>query len=269
MSPITKTIIESRRCSKCKSDKALSEFHAKPSSWCKQCCKDTNLAYRRTEKGLLRKIYACQKNASKERGHPKPSYTFEELVEWVKNQGNFEGLYKRWVRSGYKKELIPSIDRKDDYKGYSFDNLLRICTWRENHLRGLYDRKHGINNKSNVGVASFTVDGKLVKKYHSIHEASRQTGYTDNSIYKAARKMIAKCGGLVWEYTDESKKKEYPKPDTREYMRNYMGKYRKRDDNKAYMHEYWQKYYPLQKARAKQDQISSLNETLEFLKKSL
>ena len=42
--------------------------------------------------------------------------------------------------------LAPSIDRKDDYKPYTFDNI-QLTTWQQNKAKGHEDCKNGINNK--------------------------------------------------------------------------------------------------------------------------
>ena len=40
-------------------------------------------------------------------------------------------LFLKWQSSNYKRNLAPSIDRKDDTKGYSFENIT-VMTWKEN-----------------------------------------------------------------------------------------------------------------------------------------
>ena len=88
-------------------------------------------AYKRTIDGLISRIYYSQKGSSKRREHNPPTYSKEQLHVWMTSQVNFNNLYINWVASGYKKDLVPSVDRLDDYKGYSFDNI-QLMTWREN-----------------------------------------------------------------------------------------------------------------------------------------
>lgn len=50
----------------------------------------------------------------------------EEFMEWCykeSNKNSFIKLQKIWKESGYKRTLAPSIDRIDNEKGYSIDNL--------------------------------------------------------------------------------------------------------------------------------------------------
>ena len=93
-------------------------------------------AYIRTVKGLIVSIYGRQKKSSKKRGHQLPTYSKEELHVWITSQSNFKELYDNWIASDCDMWLIPSVDRLDDAKGYSFNNI-QLITWRENHEKGL------------------------------------------------------------------------------------------------------------------------------------
>lgn len=90
--------------------------------------------FRLTAKGLSSRIYEKQKHSSKKRGHAPPNYTLAAFRDWLYNHDSFVALYNNWFDSGFKTELIPSVDRLDDEKGYSFDNI-RLVTWRENNIK--------------------------------------------------------------------------------------------------------------------------------------
>ena len=63
----------------------------------------------RTKKGKIANIYHQQKASSKVRGHDAPMYSQAELQEWVLSKYIFHYLHKRWVKSGYKKELVTGL----------------------------------------------------------------------------------------------------------------------------------------------------------------
>ena len=93
--------------------------------------------------GLTGKMLRGMKVRSEKRGHEPPTFTLEELREWIFSQPNFDTLYDNWVASEYDRTLIPSCDRLDDDLGYSFSNI-RLVTWKEN-----YDKQH--DKTRNIG----------------------------------------------------------------------------------------------------------------------
>jgi len=156
---------------------------------------------RHTRDGFIASLYNSQVSRSKKRGHAKPSYTKSELSAWVYGQVNFDSLYLNWVNSGYSRDKAPSVDRADDYQGYSLSNLLRICTSRENSDRSYLDRKEGLSNKTNKEVTQRRLDDTIVAKYHSASKASRETGISLGAISECANGKIKHARGYRWTYT--------------------------------------------------------------------
>ena len=162
---------------------------------CKECVKKdskNNLknrgikysgSYERTEKGVIRVIYKTQKSNSKRRGHNPPTYTKEELKEWLYKNG-FKKLYDEWVSSGYDKIKKPSVDRIDDFKSYSFENI-RLTTWGANKLHQVED---ALSGKGTSGRKCKPVlqlkDGGLVAEYVSFSECRRVMGYSMEKTLK-------------------------------------------------------------------------------------
>ena len=126
-----------KKCSKCKNIKELTEFCKDKNRedglfpQCKECCKGRRLAYKKTKEGLVAKIYSSQCGSSKQRGHNQPTYTQSELQEWIYSQKKFHVLYDNWKRLDYQSRYKPSVDRKDDYIGYTISNI-QLMTWQEN-----------------------------------------------------------------------------------------------------------------------------------------
>lgn len=134
---------------------------------------DKSRAYYRTVKGLLRRIYNNQKMTSKKMGRNPPTYSYEELHDWVTSQPNFQKLYDAWVNSDYKKELIPSIDRKDNYQSYTLSNI-QLITFQENlkNQKNQNISEECLHTKSK-GVRQLSLDGVVLQEFGSIANAMR------------------------------------------------------------------------------------------------
>ena len=187
-------IQEKKVCIKCKQEKTFEYFSKSKNkkdglnSICKVCDIKRVKEYVKTIPGLISEIYACQRKHSKKRNHNMPNYTKQEFGEWLLSQINFDILYNQWVKSGYKNELKPSVDRLDDYKGYSFDNI-QLITWGENREKGTRDVKSGINNKKSKAVLQYDLDMNFIREFHSLRFASRETGFERANI-------LACCKGI-------------------------------------------------------------------------
>lgn len=84
---------------------------------------------------------------------------------------------------------------------YDLSNL-EWCTALENNLHA---RDNGLHiSDGDKAVEQFTVDGRYVRQYKSISEASRQTGANRCAIGKVARGVsrYKTAGGFVWRYAN-------------------------------------------------------------------
>ena len=170
---------------------------------CKKCIKKRNKRYRRTKNGVISTIYNGQKIRSRKRKWRPPSYTNEELGNWLLNQSLFHQLYSAWKNSNYNSEVKPSCDRIDDYKPYALDNL-QLMTWKQNHTKSCLDRRNGNNNKTNKAVVQLTLKRqKIVDEYCSIREAERVTGIANQNIYSCCVQHYTHAGGYIWKYKKE------------------------------------------------------------------
>lgn len=191
--------MKDKNCPTCKTIKAIDCFtrdKARPDGLrgaCKDCTNNAGREARRTKKGLAIHIYKHQKQASKKRHHPQPSYTKDEFVKWCLDQEIFHRLYTNWVGSNYSKWSVPSADRLDDYKPYSFDNI-QLVSYQDNFDKGNKDRREGRNNKMSKGVNCYSLDGVLIRSYPSIRRASRDTGINQTSIGTVCRGKTVRSG---------------------------------------------------------------------------
>ena len=165
-------------CTRCGLEKDLTEFNKnkKHKDWYSYSCKDCIKEYFRTKHWLITKIYSTQMAKSRKRWHKAPMYTHLELEQWILKQSNFEELYKNWEESNYKKDLVPSCDRKDNYKSYTFDNI-QLMTWEENR-NNLYEHMRSWKlihwNKPQRAVMGTNIKTWETFKFVSINDALRK-----------------------------------------------------------------------------------------------
>ena len=197
-------------CTICKISKPLSTYKIVPKnkdgyhSKCKKCLAAYNLSINRSKKGLISILFTRQVTNSKLRGHKPPKYTRKEFTEWLDTSTVFVSLYNNWVQSGFNSKLAPSIDRLDDFKGYSFDNI-QLITWEDNRRKAHVDHKNGISTHTGKtatkAVLQYTKDKIFIKEFASVSEASRQLGLkTHTGISKTCTGDRKSAGGFYWEF---------------------------------------------------------------------
>lgn len=219
--PLLKQVALTYRCSKCQIAKTINSFNRDSSrrygirAECRDCLAAYFSLYRKTKEGLITGIYNSQRRSSKRRGYANPSYSRGEFISWCLEQEAFHHLYELWVSSDYDMMEIPSVDRLDDYKPYSFDNI-QLMTWRENKAKGHLDEVVGRNKKKSKAVNQYDLSGNLIATYHSTHNASRITGVNQAGISGVCNGKVVKkgyksngeprsgvpktAGGFIWKF---------------------------------------------------------------------
>jgi hypothetical protein len=172
-------------------------------SICKVCCNNISKEYIKTKEWLSLKMYDWQKRSSKKRGYNLPNYTLKEFRYWLFSQENFNSIYNNWIDSWYEKDLIPSVDRLDDYISYTIENI-RLTTWLENKSKWHTDRKSWINNKNSKSVISIDLITWEEKQYYSIMQASRETWTNRWNISSCCNgnNYYKTVWGFKWKYVD-------------------------------------------------------------------
>lgn len=158
---------------------------------------------RRTKEGCAESLYNQHKHRCVRNGYGDVGYTKNELYEWLIAQDLFHKLFDNWVAGGYSRWDAPSVDRKDDYKGYCFDNI-QLMTWKENFDKGHYDAKNGINNKHNSPVDKYDLQGVFICSYHSASTASRDTGVDSSSIGRVCNYKQLTAGEFIWKWKNDA-----------------------------------------------------------------
>jgi len=189
-----------RLCFSCKKEQPENCFanNAKRINYeCKTCSATRRQELNRSKEGRIKAMYNGQKSSSRRRGHPLPSYTRQELIDWVLTQPEYDDLYDSWVASGYVKSKIPSIDRLEDDKPYSITNI-RLTTWEVNQEEAYKGIKNGTIQNHHKVVTQRKLDGTKVATYVSISEAARQTGIHNTSISSCLSGRYKTAGGYLW-----------------------------------------------------------------------
>jgi hypothetical protein len=154
------------------------------------------IPYYKREKSVINRMYAQQKLRNLRKFGIELSYTKQQLEVWLYKNGYYN-LYVNWVNCGYQRDLAPSVDRLDDYKGYSLDNI-RLVTWLDNRNKGAKDVRSGINTKTTKAVVKLDLEGKALEEFHSIRSAERMTGLFSSEISRCCNGKAKTSGGYKW-----------------------------------------------------------------------
>jgi len=157
----------------------------------------------KTKEGLANRMYWSQCGTSKTRADNPPTYSKKEFKEWLFSQTLFHILFDNWKRLDYQKEYVPSVDRKDDYIGYTMDNI-QLMTWAENNQKFKEDMKKGKNTKKCKAIRQYK-DGVFIEEFISLSEASETTGVNAGNISEICNgaKGHKTAGGFFWEWAKD------------------------------------------------------------------
>ena len=191
-------------CSWCKVERPYADFRKRKTaldgkrSQCKFCEDSIKREKDRTKLGKAKRIALQQHHSAKRRGHSLPSYTREELVEWLFSLEKYHILYDRWKRSGFIKSLAPSVNRIDPNKSYTMDNI-ELITWGENHRLAVEDRINGVDHYANP-VLQFSLDDEFIAEWKSAHFAADFLNISCSAIQNCCRGETKASCGYKWKY---------------------------------------------------------------------
>lgn len=200
----------SKKCTKCNIEKSILEFNKNKKHKdgltykCKKCIRNYKLKYNRSLLNKIKIIYRQQFYKSKQRGHDTPSYNINQFINYCLNSKKFIKLYDNWVINDYDSLYAPSIDRLDDYKGYSFDNI-QVVTWRENKYNLYKSKIKGVNNKQSTAILKFDLNGNFIKEYYSISQAARSNKIGRSNIWMCAKNKRISTGGYKWKFKNNDR----------------------------------------------------------------
>ena len=200
-----------KTCNKCLVLKPLADFKNKKDNkdglhgTCGPCLKKAKAIYKNTTKGFCTLLYGNQRVDSKYRNMPMPDYSSKELHIWLLENTNFKERLGLWVKNGSKKRdpTMPSIDRIDNTKPYTFENI-QLTSLEMNHAKNHLDNLNGVVLNGNHTPILQLLNGKLVREFISQHEAERITGIAQQNIWKCLNKKRKTAGTFSWKYKDKN-----------------------------------------------------------------
>ena len=147
--------------------------------------KKKKINYYRTMNGFLTHRYASMKQRNV------VSFSKEELSKWLDCRKRlFEKLLIEWKKNGFKREFSPSINRIDDFKGYSIDNI-ELITWKKNNELGI----NSIKTKKQKERPVTLHKGNENVDFNSIKDACKFLNVTHQSVCKVVNGKYKTCKG--------------------------------------------------------------------------
>lgn len=95
----------------------------------------------------------------------------------------------------------PIINHKDENRLNNRVDNLEWCTWKYNSNYGDCNLK--IGKKLSKSVAQYDLNGNLIKKYDSISDVSRKTGYNISYLSNCCNDKYEKAYNYKWKYINE------------------------------------------------------------------
>lgn len=194
-----------KKCTKCKTEKDLSEFgrHSQGRNGynpvCKICNAEQTRLFKRTIPGHITNIYKNQKRNSVERNHIMPNCTRNELLDFALSDSNYNRIHNNWVTSEYDNSLSPSYDRINDYKPYTLNNI-GIKTGGEHCAKTGLDKINGFNNKASKSVMAISIISGEKILFYSVSEAARKTPTNRNRIQRCCQGELKSAGNHIWKW---------------------------------------------------------------------
>lgn len=99
---------------------------------------------------------------------------------------------------------LPQVNHKDENKTNNHASNLEWCTNEYNCNYGTHNKRMAatLTNRMDLSkpVLQMLKDGRIIKKYPSIHQAARETGVNCGNIGVVCKGERKTAGGYIWRY---------------------------------------------------------------------
>ncbi len=115
-------------------------------------------------------------------------------------------VYQYDIETGLLLSKYPNLTIAGTVINLSKQDLSSVCLSVNKSSGGFYwsydcyDKFPLSKDKRRKKVAQYTLEGKLVKEFNSVAEASKYSGCNKTSIAKVCREERKTCGGFIWKY---------------------------------------------------------------------
>lgn len=115
---------------------------------------------------------------------------YEEVALW-KNSKREKHYVHRLVAQEFlsNPDNLPEINHKDENKRNNCVSNLEYCS-----------RQYNMEYSKSKKVSQYDLNGKLIKTFKSVRQASRELGASPGYISKCCNGTAKTCGGFVWKY---------------------------------------------------------------------
>lgn len=148
--------------------------------------------YRRTPKGVLTNMY----NHMKSRHEVKFDLKFFHKLYLTDK--NYLSLFKKWEKSGYKKQLKPSLDRIDNKKCYELSNI-QMMTWAQNRFK-----QSSVDGKKGRKPAVLQLLGNnIIKRFDSQRHVVKELGISQGNLSSVLNGKRESVNGFKFIYENQ------------------------------------------------------------------
>ena len=109
----------------------------------------------------------------------------------------FNRLFREWVKSGFNKQLKPSLDRINPRKWYTVENT-QMLNWAENRFKQTLEGKQG-----RKGAVLQLLGDRVVARFNSQREAVLKTGIAQGNMSTVLTGKRQTAGGYRWKFENK------------------------------------------------------------------